>query len=123
MTVLDTLPLDVAAPSPLDVAVPSPLEVAAPSIPTPVRLSGEIDIFTSMALRRRLLNALRYSTGMLVIDLSDVLFCDASGLGVLVGIQHRARARGIVLALTGPRPYMSRLLHITGLDRSLPVVT
>jgi anti-anti-sigma factor len=107
MTVLDTLPLG----------------VAAPSTPTTVRLSGEIDIFTSMALRRRLLNALRYSTSMLVLDLSDVLFCDASGLGVLVGIQHRARAQGVVLALTAPRPYMSRLLHITGLDRSLPVVT
>ncbi|MFI6739141.1 STAS domain-containing protein [Nonomuraea sp. NPDC050451] len=89
--------------------------------PTTVRLSGEIDIFTSKALRQQLLNALRHSIGPLVIDLSQVSFCDASGLAVLVGIQRRASARGISLALTAPQPYTSRLLHITGLDRSLPM--
>lgn len=41
---------------------------------------------------------------------------------VLVGIQHRARAQGITVALAAPRPYMSQLLRITGLDRSLPMV-
>ncbi|MFE0151178.1 STAS domain-containing protein [Nonomuraea sp. NPDC059007] len=50
-------------------------------------------------------------------------FCDASGLAVLVGIQHRARPLGITVALTAPRPFMSRLLRMTGLDRSLPVMT
>ncbi|WP_240777245.1 STAS domain-containing protein [Nonomuraea basaltis] len=101
----------------------SPLGVAGPSAPTIVRLSGEIDVFTTQALRQQLLNTLRYSTSLLILDLSEVSFCDASGLTVLVGIQDRARAQGITLALTAPRPCMSRLLHITGLDRCLPMVT
>jgi anti-anti-sigma factor len=99
----------------------APLGVAGPSIPTTVHLSGEIDIFTSAALRRRLLSTVRHSASLLILDLSQVTSCDAAGLGVLVGIQKRARARGITLTLTAPRPYMSRLLRITGLERSLPL--
>ncbi|GAA0934296.1 STAS domain-containing protein [Nonomuraea longicatena] len=100
----------------------APFGVADPSEPTTVHLSGEIDIFTSAALRRQLLDELEHSTTLLIIDLSQVSFCDAGGLAVLVGIQRRARSMGITLALTAPRPFMSRLLHITGLDRGLPMV-
>jgi anti-sigma B factor antagonist len=99
-----------------------PLGMANPSRPTTVRLSGEIDIFTSAALRRQLMSTLCYSTSLLVLDLSQVTFCDAAGLAVLVGIQRRARTMGITLALSAPRPFMSRLLRITGLDRGLPMV-
>jgi len=41
---------------------------------------------------------------------------------VLVGVQGRAWARGITLALTGLPPRVARLLHLTGLDRRLPIV-
>jgi anti-sigma B factor antagonist len=97
-------------------------QIAPTTVSTTVRPSGEIDIFSSKALRQQLLGALIHSKGRLVVDLSGVSFCDASGLAVLVGIQHRARAQGVTLVLTRPRPYMSRILHLTGLDRSLPVV-
>ncbi|GHE27095.1 hypothetical protein GCM10017673_31410 [Streptosporangium violaceochromogenes] len=100
----------------------APLGVADQSRPTTVHLFGEIDIFTSAALRRRLMSTLHSSTSLLILDLSQVLFCDACGLAVLIGIQRRARPMGITLALTAPRPFMSRLLRITGLDRSLPMV-
>ncbi|MFC5822583.1 STAS domain-containing protein [Nonomuraea insulae] len=92
------------------------------SAATTVHLSGEIDIFTSEALRRRLLRTLRRSTNLLILDLSEVSFCDSSGLAVLVGIQHRARAQGITLALANPRPYTSHVLRVTGLDRDLQMI-
>ncbi|GAA3204639.1 STAS domain-containing protein [Nonomuraea helvata] len=98
-----------------------PLGRGDPSAPTTVRLSGELDMFTSPALRSRLLDILKSSTSLLILDLSDVSFCDASGLAVMVGIQQRARPMGITVALSSPRPFMSKLLRITGLDRSLPV--
>ncbi|MFG1708015.1 STAS domain-containing protein [Nonomuraea sp. M3C6] len=100
----------------------APLARAGPSAPTIVHLSGEIDIFTSKALRQQLLDTLSRSTPLLILNLSRVSFCDASGLAVLVGIQHRARAQGITLALAAPRPDMSRNLYMTGLDRGLPMV-
>ncbi|GAA3228215.1 STAS domain-containing protein [Nonomuraea helvata] len=100
----------------------SPPGVAGPSAPTTVHLSGEIDIFSSGALREQLLNTLDHSTSLLILDLSEVTFCDASGLAVMIGVQHRARVQGITVMLTAPRPFLSRLLHITGLGRSLPVL-
>ncbi|MEO3876530.1 STAS domain-containing protein [Nonomuraea sp. B12E4] len=99
-----------------------PLGRADRSAPTIVRLSGELDIFTSPALRSRLLGTLNSSTSLLILDLSGVSFCDASGLAVMVGIQRRARSMGTALALIAPRPFMSKLLRITGLDRSLPIM-
>ncbi|MGI5291259.1 STAS domain-containing protein [Nonomuraea polychroma] len=98
-----------------------PLGGTGTSAPTTIHLSGEIDLFTTAALRRQLLNVLRHSSNLLILDMSQVSFCDAGGLAVLVGIQRRARAQGIALTLTAPRPSMSRLLHLTGLDRSLRV--
>ncbi|SEK59066.1 STAS domain-containing protein [Nonomuraea pusilla] len=99
-----------------------PLGRADPSAPTVIRLTGEIDAFSSAALRRRLLGVLQSSTSLLILDLSALTFCDAAGLAVLVGVQRRARPMGVTLALAAPRPYLSRLLHVTGLDRSLPVL-
>ncbi|GII53493.1 anti-sigma factor antagonist [Planotetraspora thailandica] len=88
---------------------------------TIVGLHGEIDIATSPALRMRLRDALQRSEDVLILDLSHVSFCDASGLRVLVGIQRRTRQRGITLRLAGPSPLMTRLLQITGLDQSFTI--
>ncbi|MEV4250433.1 STAS domain-containing protein [Streptosporangium canum] len=99
-------------------AAPRTVHPAHPAT-TIVPLYGEIDIFTSPALRERLLRALRLSTGPLVLDLSRVSFCDVSGLAVLVGTQRRARALGITLRLAAPRSQTVRLLRVTGLDRVL----
>lgn len=83
--------------------------------PTLIHLSGDIDIFTTAQLRHRLLDALSRTTGTLVLDLSQVTFCGAGGLAVLLGVQARARALGVTLALTGIPPFVTRLLRITGL--------
>jgi anti-sigma B factor antagonist len=84
---------------------------------TIIELDGEIDIFTSRALRERMIRALRHSTGLLICDLSRVSFCDASGLAVLVGVQRRARSMGITVGLAAPSLRMAELLRVTGLDR------
>ena len=86
-----------------------------------IRLRGEIDIATAPALRERLLDVLRPGMGVVILDLSGVLFCDASGLGVLVGVHHHATAVGVTLRLTALRPRVTRLLHIHGLDRVLTI--
>ncbi|MEV4289777.1 STAS domain-containing protein [Nonomuraea bangladeshensis] len=99
----------------------APLAGVSASAPTLVHLSGDIDIFTTARLRKRLITALDHSTDLLVLDLSRVTFCGAGGLGVLVGVQGRARRRGITVALTGVPARMTRLLRITGLDHRFPV--
>jgi anti-anti-sigma factor len=89
-----------------------------------VALHGELDIATTPALRERLNGALTTAAGLgrrLVIDLSGVSFCDASGLAVLIGTQRRARILGTPMSLAAPQPQVLKLLHITGLDRGLTI--
>ncbi len=82
---------------------------------TVVSLSGELDVACTPVLREQLLGVLRPRASRLVIDLSDVSFCDASGLAVLVGTGRRARLLGGVLRLAAPSPAVVSALRLGGL--------
>jgi anti-sigma B factor antagonist len=88
---------------------------------TIAKLAGELDLASAPALREQLLSLLRPGSSRLVIDLSKVSICDASGLAVLVGVGRRARLLGGFLRLAAVSPQADRLLHITGLHRHLPI--
>ena len=88
---------------------------------TIIELRGDLDLAAAPALREHLLDALRHSTNLLILDLSGVRFCDAFGLAVLVGAQRRAQLLGICLSVAAPRLQIANVLRITGLDRSLAV--
>jgi anti-sigma B factor antagonist len=88
---------------------------------TVLTVSGELDIATTAALRVQINKVLMDTTTPLIIDLSGVSFCDASGLALLVGAQRRARLDGRTVVLAGPRPNVYKLLHITGLDRAFTI--
>jgi anti-anti-sigma factor len=88
---------------------------------TVVRLRGDIDIATAPAVRARLLGVPRFGVRLLILDLSEVSFCDAAGLGVLISIKRRATLLGITLRLTDPSFQVAKLLRINGLDRSLAI--
>lgn len=90
-------------------------------------LRGALDIAAAPTVREHLratLDAMPATRG-LTVDLSHVPFCDASGLAVLVGAYRRARASGITMTLTGAQSQVTRVLHVTGLDRvfATPAVT
>ena len=61
---------------------------------TIAELTGELDIASAPALRDQLLSLLRPGSSRLVVDLSRVSFCDASGLAVLFSTARRARLLG-----------------------------
>jgi anti-anti-sigma factor len=88
---------------------------------TIAELSGELDVTSCPALRDQLLGFLRPSSSRLVIDLSAVTYCDASGLAVLVGIDRRARLLGGSLSIAGVPQQVADLLHSSGLHRHLDV--
>src|SRR5438034_872071 len=87
---------------------------------TIVTPAGELDIATTPQLRECLL-ALLPAHPALVIDLDQLSFCDATGLGVLVGAANRARANRTSLHLVCSRPGIRRLFELTGLARRLPL--
>ena len=86
---------------------------------TVAELAGELDVACAPALREQLLGLLWPGSGRLVIDLSEVSLCDASGLAVLVGTGRRAKLLGGFLRLAAVSPVVDRALHITGLHRHL----
>jgi anti-sigma B factor antagonist len=86
-----------------------------------VRPTGGLDAFTARAFRSRL-GSLRDDTAVIIVDLAEVDFVDAAGLGTLVGLAHRARERGALVAIAAPRRGVRGLLHSTGFGRVAVVV-
>jgi anti-anti-sigma factor len=97
------------------------LSVLRQSASTIATLEGELDIATVPALRERLLGVLRPGVRLVIVDLSGVSFCDVAGLAVLIGTQRRAAAYGIIVRLAAPSHQVTKLLRITGLDRSFTI--
>src|SRR5260370_14082974 len=90
---------------------------------TIAELTGELDVATAPALREQLLSLVRPGSSRLVIDLSRVSFCDASGLAVLVNTARRARLLGGFLRLAAVSPQVGKVLNITGLNRHLASIS
>jgi len=88
---------------------------------TVLAVGGELDIATTAALRVEIIKILTATVNPVIIDLSGVSFCDASGLALLVGAQRRAERAGRSVVLAAPRPNVLKLLHVTGLDRAFTV--
>jgi anti-sigma B factor antagonist len=79
-----------------------------------VRISGEIDIATSQAMRDAL--ATGPDPAHLEVDLSAVTFMDASGIGVLLAARQRAVDGGGSLTLRAPSRAVRRVTGVLGLD-------
>jgi anti-sigma B factor antagonist len=82
-----------------------------------VTVAGEVDIYTSPALKAALAAAAADGCRTLVVDLERVGFIDSSGLGVLVGALRRAREEGGDLRVVSGNETVARILQITGLDK------
>jgi anti-anti-sigma factor len=79
-------------------------------------ISGDLDIACVPAAREQLLGTLGPHASQMIVDLSGVTFCDASGLAVLIGASRRAWLLGGVLRLAAPAPPVAAVLRLTGLD-------
>lgn len=84
---------------------------------TVVKVTGEIDVFSSPRLREMLLDVIENGGLHLVVDLGDVTFLDSTGLGVLVGIFHRLRGRSGTMSFVGANDRVRRVFHVTQLTK------
>jgi anti-anti-sigma factor len=55
-------------------------------------VSGELDLVSSPVLRQRVHDVVADGRHSLVLDLSEVLFCDSSGVGVLIASRRLIRS-------------------------------
>ena len=87
-----------------------------------VRVSGEVDVATCGVLRDGLLRVVgdEYYRGV-VVNLAGVTFIDSTGIGVLLGVWHRARASDHSMALAMPSRQVQGILDTTGLAKVFPI--
>jgi anti-sigma B factor antagonist len=84
-----------------------------------VALTGEIDIVTAPVARDLLAEAASEAVTGITVDLGEVTFLDAAGLGVLAGASGNARHLPGGFRLVAVPARVLRLLMVTGLDRHL----
>ncbi len=97
------------------------LTVAPGAGRTVVTVDGEIDCYTSPALREQLLTLIRAGHHHLVLDLDQVEFLDSTGLGVLVGMLKRVRNHDGTLDLVCSQDRILKIFRITGLHHVFPI--
>ncbi|WP_449060941.1 STAS domain-containing protein [Planomonospora algeriensis] len=85
---------------------------------TVIRVKGELDMATAPRFRAAVDQVLEASDRpCVVMDLTEMPFCDSVGLGILVNALTRIRdSRGRLILVPAPG-MVTRLLTITGLDR------
>ncbi|MGV9348126.1 STAS domain-containing protein [Streptomyces spiralis] len=57
-----------------------------------LQVAGELDLVTSPMLRQRIHDVVAEGRHDLVLDLSEVFFCDSSGVGVLIAARRLIRS-------------------------------
>ncbi|PRH79308.1 metal ABC transporter substrate-binding protein [Streptomyces solincola] len=78
--------------------------------------AGELDHHTAELLREPLDAAVERGRARLVIDCSQLVFCDSTGLNVLLAARLKAEAAGGGVHLAGMQPVVARVFEITGAD-------
>ncbi|MFF1721887.1 STAS domain-containing protein [Streptomyces sviceus] len=94
---------------------------------TVLSVSGELDLVTSPVLRARVHDAVAEGRHSLVLDLSEVYFCDSSGVGVLIASRrliHSCRGKlRLILPAQGAADgsHVNRVLGALGVRRLFEV--
>ncbi|MEU0251809.1 STAS domain-containing protein [Streptomyces sp. NPDC006184] len=84
-------------------------------------LIGDLDQRSGRGLHDRVADIVRDEPTYLVLDLSNIGFCDSTGLSVLIGIWHLMHQSGGSVAVVGVPTRLQRMLTLTGVDELLPV--
>jgi anti-anti-sigma factor len=87
-----------------------------------VRVTGELDIATADQAYAYLRDVVDSQAGPVTMNLAELTFCDAAGLGVLARVAGYAKRSGRSLKLTAARPSLLRIMRITGMDEAFPEV-
>ncbi|BCJ43352.1 hypothetical protein GCM10010168_43390 [Actinoplanes ianthinogenes] len=82
-----------------------------------LHLKGELDADTTDQLRTALAGLLERPVPRIVVDLTELKFCDSIGLSTFVISKEVITARGGWLSFAAANPFLTRLLETVGLNR------
>src|SRR5690349_22872494 len=86
-----------------------------------LHLRGELDADTAEKLRSTLTVLLERPVPRIVVDLTDLKFCDSIGLSAFITSKQLITDRGGWLSFAGANPFLLRLLATVGLTRYFAV--
>jgi anti-anti-sigma factor len=81
----------------------------------------KLDVSVSPELKGEFILLCRPQLKTLVVDLSDVEFCDSSGLSALLIADRQMRQHGGIVKLVGVHKKVLALLKISQLDKVFPM--
>lgn len=87
---------------------------------TVVSVVGELDFGTTAQLID-VVEPLTAAGRTVILDLSEMEFCDSSALGALVRLHRTAVAAGGSIALARLRPQVAAIITVTSLHRLFPI--
>lgn len=82
-----------------------------------VDIEGEIDVYTSMELKKELNGMIDNGNKKIIINLEKVNYMDSSGLGILVAILKRLKQEDGIMKLTNMNIGIKRIFEITKLTK------
>ncbi len=82
-----------------------------------VRLSGELDHHTAVAVREEIDGLIDRYKGIkkLVFDMKELVFMDSSGVGVVIGRYKRMSSRGGSVAVRETGKHIDRIFSMSGI--------
>jgi anti-anti-sigma factor len=87
-----------------------------------VRVGGTFDLHGADRFDREIGRILHGPTREILVDLREVEFMDSIGLRSLVAAHRRALRAGVPLWVVRGGPPVARILRMTGLDMTLPMI-
>ncbi|MBO5402958.1 MAG: anti-sigma factor antagonist [Clostridia bacterium] len=85
-------------------------------------LHGEIDHHSAVIARTEIDTEIdRVKAVGLNLDLSDISFCDSSGLGLVMGRLKKMRASGGSAVVLNPSERVEKVLRLAGIDTLMPI--
>jgi len=87
-----------------------------------VRVRGEIDLAAADRLEQALQSVQAEPSEVTILDLREVTFLDSTGLRTITSADARARKDGHELRIVRGSDQVQKLLHVTGMDKILPLV-
>lgn len=82
-----------------------------------LHLKGELDADTANQLQAALADLLERPVPRIVVDLTELKFCDSVGLSAFITSKQVITARGGWLSFAGANQFLTQLMETVGLSR------
>ncbi|HEX5543249.1 MAG TPA: anti-sigma factor antagonist [Micromonospora sp.] len=80
-----------------------------------VSVAGELDLATAPQLQDQVTALLDQGRNRLIFDLTDLSFCDSTGLSVFLSAKNSCEETGGLIRLAAPQRGVLRILQVSGL--------